>query len=524
MTDWPSWIGVFGRLHPVLVHLPIGFLLALAVLEWVAHSRRSSLPRATVSVVVWIAALSAVFTAVTGYALSFEEGYATSAVTLHMRFGIAVALASVVLAIVHLRASEGTRGAGLTAYRVLLGLTVLLVLPTGHLGGTITHGEDFLTAPFHEVVKHDGARVLAAETPPKPGAEPAAPAAETISFARDVAPIFAARCTACHGDTKRKGGLSLKDSASILAGGRNGPVIAPGKTAESEMLRRMRLPADDDDHMPPAEKPQPTAEEIARVEKWIAAGAVFDASDTQPRNAAADVVKPASAPRVASNDPAAVETLRARLVHAEPLARDSSLLIVSFSAVAKDTGDAEAAELLEPLLAQTADLSLARTRITDASMQLFARMPNLSRLDVRDTAVTDGGVKALAGHAQLAELVLARTKLSDAAIDALLALPALKKVFVWNSGLSVQALARLRLQRPDLAIEAGAASDARPLETEKDFVLAKATPVNRICPVTGQPVDPAQQIVFKGRVVGFCCPKCPAAFLADPAKYESKLP
>jgi YHS domain-containing protein len=42
--------------------------------------------------------------------------------------------------------------------------------------------------------------------------------------------------------------------------------------------------------------------------------------------------------------------------------------------------------------------------------------------------------------------------------------------------------------------------------------------------VTGKLVDPAYQVVFKGKLVGFCCPKCPEAFWADPTKYESKLP
>src|SRR5882762_8714502 len=41
------------------------------------------------------------------------------------------------------------------------------------------------------------------------------------------------------------------------------------------MLRRCQLPADDEDHMPPAEKPQPTAADVAALRAWIAAGAPF---------------------------------------------------------------------------------------------------------------------------------------------------------------------------------------------------------------------------------------------------------
>jgi YHS domain-containing protein len=294
--------------------------------------------------------------------------------------------------------------------------------------------------------------------------------------------------------------------------------------------------------MPPEAKPQPTEEEIATIEKWIAAGAEFDvaaapawsdssktATETASKTAEESAGASGTVPGVAAADPAAIEALRAKLVHVEPLARDSNLLIVSFAAVAPETDDAEALALLEPLRMQIADLSLARTKTGDETMKLAARMPNLSRLDVRETAATDAGVAALQGHAQLAELVLARTHLTDAAVDSLLALPALKKVFLWNSGVGVQGLARLRQQRADLAIEAGLASDARPIEKEKDVVLTKPAPaagpaINTVCPVTGKPVDPANQIVFKGRVIGFCCPKCPDAFRADPAKYESKLP
>jgi uncharacterized membrane protein/YHS domain-containing protein len=505
VAAWTHLLGVFGRLHPLAVHAPIGFLLALAVLEVVAGLQKASLPRSTVSVLVWLAALSAVFAVASGLVLSGEEGYDTSTVAIHKRLGVCLAIGTVALAIVHARK--------LTAYRVLLAALVLLLVPTGHLGGTIAHGEDFLAGPSTEKKEKESPAVPAATNP-----------TDGISYAREIAPILAARCSACHGGTKKKGGLSLKDQASILAGGRDGPVIVPGKKDASELVRRMRLPSSDDDHMPPAEKTQPTEAEIASIEKWIDAGAPFDGI--------AAPVPPSSAPtppKTGAADPAAIEALRAKLAHVEPLARDSKLLVVSFAAVAPDIGDAEARELLRPLLPEIADLSLARSRVGDETMKLAARMPNLSRLDVRETGVTDAGIAALKGHAQLAELVLARTHLTDAAVDRLLELPALKRVFLWGSGLDAASLARLRQQRPELLVDAGSASDARPIETEGDLALTKAAPapgpaVNTICPVSGKPVDPAFQIVFKGKVIGFCCSKCPDAFRADPAKFESKLP
>jgi len=51
-----------------------------------------------------------------------------------------------------------------------------------------------------------------------------------------------------------------------------------GKSAESELMRRARLPLEDDDHMPPEGKPQPTSDELAVLAWWIDAGAAPDKS------------------------------------------------------------------------------------------------------------------------------------------------------------------------------------------------------------------------------------------------------
>jgi uncharacterized membrane protein/YHS domain-containing protein len=527
----PDLIGVFGRFHPVLNHLPIGLLVGLLAIEIVATAIASPLPRRVITGLVWITAISAVLSALSGYVLSRESQYGGDTIENHKRLGIAIALLSAVLAVVHLRASEGTRGTALKVYRGLLVVAVILLVPAGHLGGTITHGQGFLTGPLHEADTVQAAERAAARK--EGGASPA------IAFSRDVAPILADRCSACHGTTKRKGGLSFATPESILAGGEDGPVIVAGKPEESEVVRRLRLPLDDEDHMPPDTKPQPTAAEIDVISRWIAAGAPFDGVAVEAPAPAAPVAAPAPPP-VPIEEPrpseAALEKLREALVHVEPVSKDSTLLWIDFAASAPATGDAEAAALLEPVLPYVADLSLARSKITDATVGLAARMPKLARLDLRATEVTDAGLAALAGHPSLAELVLPQTHLSDGAVPHLLKIPKLRKVFLWNSGVTIQGIATLRLGHEDLVIEAGDAGEARPLETESKVVLTKAAPAppaagatpapapapatNATCPVTGKPVDPAYQVVYRGRVIGFCCPNCPAAFWADPAKYD----
>ena len=67
----------------------------------------------------------------------------------------------------------------------------------------------------------------------------------------------------------------LAQQPGAVAAEENGAVLVPGKPDESPLLQRCLLPLDHDDHMPPDGKPQPTAEELAALRAWIAAGAPF---------------------------------------------------------------------------------------------------------------------------------------------------------------------------------------------------------------------------------------------------------
>src|SRR5258708_7282884 len=93
--------------------------------------------------------------------------------------------------------------------------------------------------------------------------------AADVDFTRDVHPILAEHCFACHGGDKRSGGLSLRDYAEALKGGGGGPVILPGRSADSLMMKRVSAT---NSPMPPA-GPRLNAEEIATIRNWIDGGA-----------------------------------------------------------------------------------------------------------------------------------------------------------------------------------------------------------------------------------------------------------
>ncbi|MBI3280578.1 MAG: DUF1549 domain-containing protein [Acidobacteria bacterium] len=95
-------------------------------------------------------------------------------------------------------------------------------------------------------------------------------AGRPVDFARDVHPIFAARCASCHSGEKAQGGLRLNTAIEVASGGVSGAGVVPGSSKDSLLLRRitgLKLP-----RMPMGTAPL-TPEEIAIVRAWIDQGA-----------------------------------------------------------------------------------------------------------------------------------------------------------------------------------------------------------------------------------------------------------
>lgn len=110
-----------------------------------------------------------------------------------------------------------------------------------------------------------------------------------VQFGKDILPILAHNCFECHAHGKKKGGLDISSREALLKGGKNGPAMIAGKSAESLMIQLV-MSKDDDERMP-SEKPPLKPGEIALLKSWIDQGAVWDA------NAAVLPPKPSIKPR-----------------------------------------------------------------------------------------------------------------------------------------------------------------------------------------------------------------------------------
>src|SRR4051812_21383558 len=91
-----------------------------------------------------------------------------------------------------------------------------------------------------------------------------------VDFARDVLPILSDNCFHCHGpDAKaRKAGLRLDTKEGAFKARKGRTTIVPGKSADSELIRRVAS-TDADERMPPPDSNRHlTAKQVETLRKW----------------------------------------------------------------------------------------------------------------------------------------------------------------------------------------------------------------------------------------------------------------
>ena len=96
-----------------------------------------------------------------------------------------------------------------------------------------------------------------------------------VSYAEDIKPLLSERCGTCHkpgGEGQVASGFSIEDYASLMKGTRFGPVIEPGKSVNSTLVRMVEHKTAKQIHMP-KEKAMLAEHEIEMLKRWIDAGA-----------------------------------------------------------------------------------------------------------------------------------------------------------------------------------------------------------------------------------------------------------
>ncbi len=510
-----GWERLFARLHPAAVHFPIGLIATAAFFELLAvlrPQRKGSAPEtgpaprqvspAAVACVT-MGALAAALSAWTGWELAEHEppGSSLADILLWHRW-IGVAVASLALAAALLgQVGRLQRGASVRSlYRFILFPTAGLTLWGGHLGGSMVYGEDYYWSLFEEKT---AAQPPAQSTPQSTalGEQPPLPAdgasALAVDFQTEIEPIFAQSCVECHGPNRKRGKLRV-DTLDQVA--QRLDVVSPGNSANSDLIRRLKLDPASADFMPRDREPLAPAQ-IDLIARWIdswdgsvvgiaPAGedrgaatpdtpqALVDAGTPGDKNA--KVVSADSAVKTAADDseddaaliqlpieagfeipdlsPAqqaaiasAMQAVNARGASAVFIGANSDAVDVNLSVLGTTFSSSDLALLsgLEPRLRW---LNLSGLPIPESAWADLSRFRELHRLDVRNTGVTDSSLRHLASLPNLVSLNLVGNTLTDAAAQILDSMPALKRVYIWQTGLTEPAISTLAATHPNLVV------------------------------------------------------------------------
>ncbi|WP_273447810.1 c-type cytochrome domain-containing protein [Neolewinella agarilytica] len=446
-----SDFGLFvGRFHPILVHLPIGFLLLAVLMEfWPGDKLR---PAIRISWVVGAAA--AVAAAGCGWLLANESGGGDT-LWWHRWLGISVAILAVSGIFL-------TRKGGKTAKYFGVLVAGLLGL-AGHQGGNLTHGETYLFehapvaiqkiaghAPDSSAVK-DWTRVNT----------------DSINlYASFLQPALNKSCVRCHNAGKQNGDLRMDEPHFIFRGGDGGPAVKAGSPMASSWMKRITLPKENVKSMPP----QGDGFDYATIELlryWIEQGAdtlaVLDPRDTPEeikelllRDYGLDLrprlfVETLHAPAVSAQN---LDKLRELHWSVSPL-NPAGPALEAKPTPGKQLEPSALIKLAEIAPEQISYLSLDRLPFDDAQLEPLARFPNLNRLRLNGTAVSPKTVERLKGLRHLESLNLYGTEVDDRIFEHLASYPALKRLYLWQTKVSPDAVRAFSEAHPDVSIDTG---------------------------------------------------------------------
>lgn len=441
----PAALQAFGRLHPLLLHLPIGLLVVTVMLIFTRRYFEGKSVEDLVSFLLHVTALTASFTTLMGLLLSLEGSFGEDQLWLHKWLGIALSFLCWSLLMVKSHA------------RVLkpLGLAgVLLLIFTGHYGGNLTHGEDFVWAPLQE----DEPRVTRVITD------------STALFTATVEPILESKCYGCHNPKKAKGDLVLTSLKDIRKGGENGPLWEPSDAEHSLIVERLLLPLDHDDHMPPKDKAQLTEDEVRFISMWIDAGAdtekklmEYTQEDTLMRVASLiipryqEMAEDLQQYTFKFASPEKIGKLSRPNRSVFQIAKNEPAVQANF--FLRESYDRKHVEELVEVKEQLISLNLSKMPVTDGDLKVLGKFPNLEILNLNGTDIEGKGFKDLAALPRLRSLSVSGTRISTQALRDIAASQTLEEVFVWNTGLSQEDLDALTREFPDIRWDSGYESD-----------------------------------------------------------------
>ena len=442
----PAWLQVIGRMHTLLLHFPIVLMVLCVCWELFAGFKKSMTTEQTAigDSLLLVTSLTAATSALMGLLLSRETGYVPEELAWHKWGGVFISLLALLWYVFRQQ---------LRSIKIILSITtaisLFVVIITGHLGGNITHGEDFLLAPVSQDKQ-----------------APAVLFEDAIIYANMVQPILKAKCVICHNEKKTKGELLMEPYAMLAKGGKSGALWDMKAENFGLMLTRIHLPDDNKKHMPPTGKIQLTDDEISIIYHWIKSGASATAkvADLPPADSLRQMAV-AQFKTIDTDDysfkPAndsKIKSLSNNYRFITPIAIGSPALGVEFYGASQFKSE----QLKELLLVkeQIVSLNLNKMPVTDNDLSTIAQFTNLRKLNLSFTNIKGTGLAALKSLTALQQLSLSGTGVNAESLGGLASLSKLSQLYIWSTPAQMQPLTALQKQLKNTAIQTGFNGDS----------------------------------------------------------------
>lgn len=463
----PPALQSVGRMHPLLLHLPIG-LLVISFIIWLGKKNIEKESFHNIFILVLhVTAFTATLTALMGFFLSREGGYDESILSKHKIFGIITAALSYTLLLIYqiAPAKKFLFGIAMTA-------SLIIMIIGSHFGSNLTHGEGFVWQPLQHDEEIKEQKITDSSS----------------LFAAGIHPILRLKCFSCHNERKAKGELIMTTEEKLLAGGKNGPIWKSGDALNSHIIQNVNLPEDDKKHMPPKGKPQLTKDEIDLLFTWIQSGADmkrtmkdYDDGDTLKILASKFIHLPKEEKEKTYPFEAAsvsvVQKLSGAFCSVFPLSQNSPALQADF--FVREKFERKKLEELSKVKTQLVVLNLGNMPVEDADMKTISQFSNLEKLILNNSLITNNGINELKKLKNLRSLSIAGTKIDKTAAPYFSQLDSLKEVFIWNTNISGADVDELQKQNKKIKFDRGYVPDEKeiltltpPLLKNEEFVLS----------------------------------------------------
>ena len=216
----PPMMQAVGRMHPLLLHLPIG-LLVISFILWVGKKNIEATSFQKIFILVLqVTAFTASLTALMGFFLSREGGYDENILLKHKVLGIITAILSYALLLVYQSVPEKK-----LVFGSAITLSLMVMIVGSHFGSTLTHGEGFVMQPLQGEKEIEEQKITDSSS----------------LFAAAVRPILKSKCFSCHNERKAKGELIMTKEEKILEGGKNGPIWISGDALNSHIIQNIKF-------------------------------------------------------------------------------------------------------------------------------------------------------------------------------------------------------------------------------------------------------------------------------------------